>query len=246
MRDQHGAGSRPGIILAVRDEKRERAYLDALGTSVECTVLDNLKDLPGALRKHPCKGILIDVSLNVKATYMEKVRISDSVDAMPSATLNFDAKRGSIRLFMLNQKYGTAFSLDEFVGLCATYQPRVLYPRDQNALHLNARLSSSPAFGEDTEYTFTMYVTGSGCFLHTVNRTGFQPNEMVWIDFVGLSNRSPVQGKVCWKCEWGVSHAAPGIYVSFESILESQHEEIRSLSAAEQSQSAGLSPLLSM
>jgi hypothetical protein len=148
---------------------------------------------------------------------------------MPSATLNFNAGSGEIKILMADTRHGTARTLEHFLRLCATFQAEVIYPDQQNALHLNALLSRSPDFGEDAERTFTMDISGSGCFLFTAGKSGFEPEQVVWIDFVGLSQRRPVRGKVCWKCEWGVSDSVPGIYVSFESILESQHKEIKRL-----------------
>jgi hypothetical protein len=220
---------KPRIILAVRDAKRKKVYLAEIESCAECTVTETLREIPDLLRQGPYKGILIDVHLNVKANFMEKIKISDSLDAMPSATLNFDAGRGLIRLLMLNQNHGAARTLEEFTMLCSSFQPKIIYPHNQSAVHLNAVLSAGPAFDGDIEHTFTMNVSGGGCFLFTASRSSFQPQDMVWIDFVGLANRSPILGKVCWKCEWGVSHAVPGIYVSFESMLEAQYEEIQSL-----------------
>jgi hypothetical protein len=222
---------KPRIILCVKDEKRRDGYLVALEPLSECTLTDSLKSIPDILRQGPYEGILIDVYLNIKASYMEKVKISDSLDAMPSATVNFDARSGSIRLLMLNQDYGTARSLEEFTVLCSIFQPKIIYPHNQDALNLNALLSPTPNFDVDIEYTFTTNISGGGCFLFTASQTGFQPQDMVWIDFVGLDNRNPIQGKICWKCSWGVSHSVPGIYVSFESILEAQFKEIKSLIA---------------
>lgn len=220
---------KPGIILAVKDAARKNAYLSALAAHADCTVLERLGEIPEQLRRCAYKGIVIDINLNVRANHMEKVKISDSLKTMPSAIVNFDAGHGLIRLLMLDNGYGNVRTLEEFAAVCAAFEPEILYPDNRDGLHLNALLSTSPAFGPDSEKTFTMYVSGSGCFFFTANNTCFQQHDTIWIDFVGLADRTPVMGKIHWKCEWGVSHMAPGIYVSFESILESQHEEIMSL-----------------
>jgi hypothetical protein len=96
-------------------------------------------------------------------------------------------------------------------------------------LHLNAIISTSPEFREETEKTFTMFISGSGCFLFTANPEIYQPGSVVWIDFVGISERKPIMGKICWQCLWGVAHSVPGIYVQFESVLECQYDEISAL-----------------
>jgi hypothetical protein len=96
-------------------------------------------------------------------------------------------------------------------------------------LRLNAIISAAQEFGEDSEKTFTMFLSGSGCFFFTATPERFEPRSSVWIVFVGIRNREPIQGRVRWQCPWGVSHKVPGIYVEFESILESQYDEITTL-----------------
>jgi hypothetical protein len=219
----------PKIILAARDRVRREAFLSALESSAQCTVTETLREIPSLLRQQPYKGILIDVFLNVKANFMEKLKIADSLDAMPCATLNFDAVRRQVRLLMLNNNHGTARNLKEFISLCDTFQPQIIYPQNQDGLYLNAVLSTEPHKGGNAERTFAMSISAGGCFLFTANHEAYRPQDTVWVDFVGLENRSPIMGKICWKCDWGVSHAVPGIYVSFESMQEDQYEEIRNL-----------------
>jgi len=220
----------PRIILVVSDVKRKEAYLSELGSSVELYLAESLREIPRLLRQAPCNGILIDVSLKVKASHMDKVRISDSLEAMPSATVNMDG-RGSIRILMLNQRHGSARTVEEFTALCAAFHPATDYPDDLRSLRLNAIISTSPEFGQDSEKTITMFISGSGCFLFTATPERYQPQSGVWIDFVGISERKPILGKVFWQCPWGVSHKVSGIYVGFELILESQHSEITALLA---------------
>jgi hypothetical protein len=222
--------AKPRIILAVADAKRREAYISGLGSAAELTLTESLRDIPKLLRQAPCNGILMDVFLKVKASHMDKVRISDSLESMPSATLNLDGG-GSIRILMLNQRHGSARTVGEFVGLCAAFQPANIIPEDLRSLRLNAVISTSPVFGQDSEKTITMFISGSGCFLFTASPERYQPQSVVWIDFVGISERKAILGKVCWQCPWGVSHKVSGIYVAFESILESQHYEITTLLA---------------
>lgn len=217
------------IVLAVRDGARRDRYLSALASYVDCTVTDTLGEIPQLLRQQPYKGILIDVFLNVKANFMEKLKIADSLDAMPCATINFDAIRGHIRLLMLNNNHGTAGTLEQFASLCETFQPKIIYPQNRDGLYLNAVLSTAPEMAENAERTFAMSLSAGGCFLFTARQEAYKPQDTVWLDFVALEDRTPIMGKISWKCDWGVSDAVPGIYVSFESMLESQYEEIRNL-----------------
>lgn len=230
-KDREETMDKPGILMAVRDAGRAKAYVAVLESLAECTVLGSLREIPGMLRQRPFRGILIDIHLMVKANYMDRVRISDALDAMPSATLNLDNRTGSVRLLMLNQTHGTARTPEDFIRLCSAFQPQVIYPHDQDSLHLNAVLSTTPGFDAEPEHTFTMKVSGGGCFLFTASRDRYQPEDTVWIDFVGLANRHPIQATVCWKCDWGVAHMVPGIHVRFESMLEAQFEEIAALLA---------------
>lgn len=225
--------SKPIIILAVSDAGRREAYLAALDSYADLTLSGTLKEIPKLLRQAPCQGILIDIFLKVRASHMDKVRIADSLDAMPSATLNLDAKNGSIRMLMLNQRHGSAKTVEEFVGLCASFQPAVIYPADICPPSLNAIISTSPEFANDSEKTFSSFISGSGCFIFSSSPERFAQDSTVWIDFVGISERKPILAKVCWQFPWGVSHNLSGIYVEFESILESQYKEITAVMAKE-------------
>lgn len=220
----------PRIILAVTDTKRKEAYISALGSTADLTVTDAVRDIPKLLRQAPCNGILMDVILKVKASHMDKVRISESLDSMPSATLNLDGG-GAIRILMLNQRHGSARTAGEFVGLCSAFQPANIFPEDLRSLRLNAIISTTSDFSQFSEKTITMFISGSGCFLFTASPERYHPHSLVWIDFVGISERKPILGKVCWQCPWGVAHRVSGIYVAFDSILESQHYEITTLLA---------------
>lgn len=226
-----GEEARPRIILAVSDGKRKEAYLSALGPSADLTLTESLRDIPKLLRQAPCNGILLDLFLKVKASHMDKVKIADSLEAMPSATLNLDERTGTIRILMIHQKVGSARTVGEFVSLCAAFQPSTIIPYDLYSLRLNAIISTTSEFGKGSEKTITMFITGSSCFLFTATPERYQTQSAVWIDFVGLSERKQILGRVCWQCPWGVSNKVSGIYVGFEAILESQYEEILSLLA---------------
>jgi Tfp pilus assembly protein PilZ len=228
-----GPVDNPRIILAVSDVKRRDVYLSALGTGADLILTDTIRDIPKLLGQGACSGILIDVVLRIKASHMDKVRISDSLEAMPSATLNLDGRNGTVKILMLNKSFGNAGTVSEFIELCGSYQPTQVYPLDLISLRLNAILSKTPEFIPDAEKTITMFISGSGCFLFTPSPEAYEPNSLIWIDFVGIGDRSPVKGRVCWQCPWGVSHKVSGIYVEFEEIFEGQSDEIAGLLAKE-------------
>jgi Tfp pilus assembly protein PilZ len=224
---------KPRIILAVSDEKRRNLYLSALAAGADMIVTETIRDIPKLLRQGSCSGILIDVVLRIKASHMDKVRISDALEAMPSATLNLDGRSGTVKILMINKSFGNAGTVSEFIELCCSYQPNQVYPVDLSSLRLNAILSKSPEFIPDAEKTITMFISGSGCFLFTPSPEAYDPNSPIWIDFVGIGDRSPIKGRVCWQCPWGVSHKVSGIYVEFEEILVGQSDEIAGLIAKE-------------
>lgn len=213
------------IILAVKDPKRQAAYREAFEEYADCVVVDALRLIPGLTGKAAYHGILIDLPLNVRATYLEKLQISDSLAVIPNAILNLSPKSGAIKLLMAAGGDGSASTLTQFISLCTATVPRIVYPHNRVPLNLNALLSPAPAFGVDAEKAFTMNVSEGGCFLATPAGR-FQPQETVWIDFVGVDNRATVKGRVCWRREWGAAHAAPGIGVCFEAIDVALHREL--------------------
>jgi len=216
------------LILAVKDPKRQAAYREALEEYADCEIVDALRRIPGLTGKKPFHGILIDLPLNVRSTYLDKLQISDSLAVIPNAILNMSPGGGAIKLLMAAGKDGSAATLAQFISLCAATVPRVVYPHNRVPLNLNALLSPTPAFGADAEQAFTMNVSEGGCFLATTAGR-FQLQETVWIDFVGFDHRAAVKGRVCWRREWGTAHAAPGIGVCFEVIDVALHREIMTL-----------------
>lgn len=216
------------IILAVKDPKRQAAYRAALEEYADCVVVDALRLIPGLTGKAPYHGILIDLPLNVRSTYLDKLQISDSLAVIPNAILNLSPGSGAIKLLMAAGGDGSTATLAQFIALCAATVPRIVYPHNRIPLNLNVLLSSTPAFGADAERTFTMNVSEGGCFLATAVGL-FQPQDMVWIDFTGLDHRAAVKGRVCWQRAWGTAHAAPGIGVCFEAIGVELHREIMAL-----------------
>lgn len=218
------------IILAVNNANRQEAYMKALCGVAECTVVEKLAEIPDLLRANSFNGILIDIQVRVRTDYMETVRILDPI-TMPVAILNINETDSLIKLFMINDKNGGAKSLEEFLARCSDHKTKILYPCNQAGLNLNATISTSDVVNRYTENTFAIGLSSSGCFLFTSNSEKFSINDRVWIDFVGLTNRRPVLGKIRWKCNWGETHSIPGIYVDFESMHESQHKELKALLA---------------
>lgn len=220
---------KPKILLAVREKKRREFYLSLLETCADCEALEQLSDIPANTGKIPFNGLIIDLPMYVKATYMEKVHIDESIHAMPSAVINFKDK--SAHILMIECRYGIAKSIEDLIEVCSSHQPRVVYPRDRIDIHLNARLSISRPLSGDAERTCTMNVSKGGCFLFTVNCDRFEPGMPVYFEFPVLKDRTLIVGKVRWKREWGTTHSAPGIGISFESITEGQQLEMESIIA---------------
>lgn len=220
---------KPRIILAVRDKKRRDFYLSQLDPIAVCEVLDQLNDIPTRTGKIAFNGLIIDLPMYVKATYMEKVHIDESLHAMPSAVINF--KERCAHILMIENRYGSAKTLESLITVCTVHRPKVVYPRDRVDLHLNARLSTSRPLPISAERTCTMNVSKGGCFMYTVDSERFEPGMPVYFEFPVLKDRNLIIGTVRWKREWGTTHSAPGIGISFESIGEGQLLEIESIIA---------------
>lgn len=220
---------KPKILLAVKEKKRREFYLSLFEPFADCEVLEQLNDIPTKTGKIPFNGLIIDLPMYVKATYMEKVHIDESIHAMPSAVINFKDK--SAHILMVECRYGIAKTIEDLISVCILHQPRVVYPRDRIDMHLNARLSVSRQLSDDAERTCTMNVSKGGCFLFTVEFDRFEQEMSVFFEFPVLKDRTLIVGKVRWKREWGTTHSAPGIGISFESITEGQQLEIESIIA---------------
>ena len=218
--------SSPLVLLVSRSASRTQVYREALDArGISCLAISELKEVALLASGTPLSGILLDMPVLIKASPGDKAAAEDILKALPSAYLNIAPATDSIKLLTANDTQGIAKSLDEFAELCKGFAPRLVRPKDRYPLHLQALLITTPA-QDSPERTVTLNASSKGCFLFTANPE-LQLEQQVNIQFIGLTDTTPVIATICWLRLWGTAkHHIPGIGVNFTTISESQQAQI--------------------
>lgn len=220
--------SAPCLILVTRSETRAQVYRDALELrGVACHPITELREVAPLAAQTAFSGILLDMPVVTKASPSEKGAIEDVLQALPSAYLNIAPATDTIKLLMATGNHGSARSLEEFLAICQAFPPRQVRPNDRAPLHLNALLYH-PENEQVPEQTVTLNVSEDGCFLFSTNPAN-APEQQVRIDFIGLTDRTPIIATIRWVRHWGEVHHMPGIGVNFEQISKAQLLQLSSL-----------------
>lgn len=221
--------STPLILLVSRSASRSQCYREEFDKlEISCLVISEVKEVPTLTAGTPFSGILLDMPVLIKASATDKAALEDILKALPSAYLNIAPASDAIRLLTADGTQGIAKNVDEFALLCKEFTPRLVRPGDRFPIHLNALLAGE-ATPEHQEQTVTLNLSSRGCFLFSAN-PDLQVDQDVTINFVELTDTTPVQATICWLRRWGEKgRHIPGIGVKFTKTTQKQDEHILKL-----------------
>ncbi len=223
-----GTEQPPRILLAVADESRRQAYEEFLAREqVVWHTVSSLREMADHAAVEPCHAILLDMVLIVRSSRGEKILADDALRALPHARLNVSPRSSEIVILAGGEVRGSITTLVDYLRYCRTQPLRLVHPRDRLPLYLHALLSTTPDMAA-AERTACLDVSAHGCFLFTA-AVDIGPKASVWIQFVTLTDQSPIRATVRWKREWGASIEFPGIGVHMEEMTPGQEAEIRVL-----------------
>ena len=213
------------IILVVNNDARKSTYLGLLEKhDVSWNVVESLKEAVKLATAEPHNGILIDMPLMIRTSPVMKIAVEDLLGALPGATLNFNASSGGLRLLPRGDKSSSCSSIDQFIGTCAAFRPKILFPKTRAPLHYNVLLDVSSDLA-NPERTVCIDISVGGCFLFCV-RDDVAIGSTVWIKLVGLNHDTPIEGLVRWVCRWGTTNKIPGIGVEFMNLPKELQKQI--------------------
>jgi len=218
----------PRILLAVADEDRRQVYEEFLAReqAVWHTV-SSLREMADRASSEPCHAILLDMVLIVRSSRGEKMLAEDALRALPHARLNVSPRNREIIILAGGEVRGSITTLVDYLQYCRTQPLRTVHPRDRLPLYLHALLSTTPDIAA-AERTSCLDVSAHGCFLFTAD-PAISPKTSVWIQFVTLTDQTPIRATVRWKREWGASIEFPGIGVHMDEVTPGQEAEIHAL-----------------
>ncbi len=221
--------SSPLILVISRSETRVQVYREALESiGASCLATSDLKNAPVLAASTPMNGIAIDMPVRIKASSNDKALVEDMLLALPSVYLNVSPATDTIKILTATGTKGTFRTFEQFVAACANFQARVVRPKNRVELNLNALLYHDAASGVAPEQTVTLNVSPEGCFLFSTH-PDIEVNQQIVIDFVGLTDRTPIMASVRWLQTWGKDNLIPGIGVMFVRLSKAQRIELQAL-----------------
>jgi len=214
------------IVVAAQPELRDCYQQQVAAPDVLCDSVASLEELFETLKETPYNGLLIDLATLVKANKAEKTLCHEILRLYPTLRLKWDESSEQLRCLLYGNITNTRMSLETFIDEhCRPFEARRIRSDKRVKLHYNALISKDDKFQRlDVERSTTLDISIGGCSLLTNQQ--WELSETVWLRFVEFEDQTPVQAKICrWTC-WGTPMKIPSIGVCFESLTESQTEQI--------------------
>jgi hypothetical protein len=204
------------IILVVKNPERRAQYIDKLAEyGLSCCGADSLQEAVKHAAEEPHCGILIDIQQMLRISPSQKTEAEDMLNGLPSATMNIHAGSGAIRILPRGALVSGCSSLDQFVSVCVSFIPKLIFIRKREPVHFNVLLDRTSAF-DRPDKTVCIDISTGGCFLFCVWED-IMIGDTVWIKMPETERDAPIKAVVCWVRRWGTSPQIPGIGVSFET-----------------------------
>lgn len=128
--------------------------------------------------------------------------------------LNIHKSSGSIRILSRGELSSGCSSLEQFIGRCTQFNPKVISSRTRELIHHNVLLDRTPDFKDSHNKTVCLDISPGGCFVFCTWEE-IVVGDSVWIKLPETVKPSPVKAIVCWIRKWGISQDMPGIGVKF-------------------------------
>jgi hypothetical protein len=172
---------------------------------MDAVLLASLAELPRALETVVVCGILLELTLAIKASPPEKRITQDFVELYPSAKFRLAAPQVLI----------VGETLDGFVERCLKFKPRSARKSPRGVKHLAVHLSADQTF-EDAEKAVTINTSEGGYFVYSSRE--WIIGSRVWLRFPG--DKVAVRGTVRAFRPWGNNQSLPGIGIEVETKRE--------------------------
>lgn len=220
------------ILVVVKDEEAGDAYAHALSeVGAACDVVHSFDEMSQLATENCYNGFLLDILTLVRCGKEEKVIAYECINLFPVLRVKWEARQKKIKLSPLEQSFSpdTESALRFFIeSRCKTFPARSLRRSPRRQINLNLYYSTDPGFSaESTQQSFTINLGTHGLFLYSMQE--FPQGDTIWLRFLEFADQTPIPATVRWSQRWGVTRCIPGAGVKFESLTESQDQEIRKL-----------------
>ncbi len=213
------------IILIARNSPKLNQYKKYLAEKrIRFYAIQSEAQLENILEIIPVNGIMVDITTAIKATGTEKMLISSLEEYYPVVRVRWNDEKQGVDAMFPDDNVNT---FDDFVKKkCMKFDPRVMRTSQRTSVSLNVTISQNSGFVGKKEKTCTLNASDTGLFVITASPF-WQEKQKLYVRINELSNQAGIEGTIVRKIEWGEEKlTTPGISIRFDSILDSQQDEL--------------------
>ncbi len=213
------------IILLAKESSAQKHYKEFfIENGIRFFSIASEAQLENILEIIPVNGIVADIRTTLKATGTEKLLYTKLEDIYPFIRVRWDEDEQNINTIYPDDHVN---DLNEFIeNVSLKFDPRVMRTSNRTELSLNVIISDNEEFSGYTEKTCTQNISETGLFVIT-SSPYWKENSKLFIVINEITSRTPIRCTVVRKISWGEENlATPGVSIRFDSILDSQQDEL--------------------
>ncbi|MEA3543694.1 MAG: PilZ domain-containing protein, partial [Thermodesulfobacteriota bacterium] len=216
------------IIVTADKELRNFCLQQTEKLGVDCDTVTSLSELFEDQSEIYYHGLLIDLSVSIKAGREEKNKAHEFLPHFPLLRLKWNSETQKLNCLLQNSVGHAGITIATFIDHhCRPFKPRKIRVEKRLPLHFSVLISQDSKFQRsEVERSTTLDISPGGCSLLTTQQ--WDINTCIWLRFVQMEDQTPIKGIICrWIC-WGTPMKIPSIGVRFESLTESQQQQLSS------------------
>lgn len=216
------------ILVIAPDNKTGATYtimLRQLG--IQSILASETLDILHILRTTPLHGILLNMPTFLRMQGEGKGIFNDVLSSFPLLRCRVDHDSTTLTVFEHGNDTPEQ-ALARFAEQCKAAQPRAIRRIERTAATCCILLSQNPTFAPGvTERTMTINATELGLFCFSTHL--WKPGATAWIQFLDLTDKTPISATVVHSVRWAKGCRIPGCGMQFSSITSEQRNELRAL-----------------
>jgi PilZ domain len=223
-----GDGAQIRLLLVVEDHSARECYCRELSPcGAEVVVVADIFPVDDEVAEQRFHGLLFDIRSKMKAIRRNKAEVYRLTARFPTAHLQHDGLRGTVRVFHPGQ--GAENDLTDFVSThCRRRQPQKLRSSPRKLAYLPVLLWIDDA-QQRSRRLVTRDISPGGCFLVSYQR--YRLGKRLRLEFTAEHKLGTLAAEVASVVIWGTGRELPGIGVEFTELTPEQAATLQQLCA---------------
>ncbi len=216
------------ILAIAGDNKAGEAYLHLIerfgGTGILASETESILT---TMRTVPLNGVLINMPTLLRLHGEGRGEFNDILSCFNVLRCRIDRESGELTVFEQGQA-SPEQAVSQFITQCAALPARTIRREERIPATFSVLLSPSATFEPDaTERTITINASEHGVFCFSTKL--WKPGATAWLQFLDLSDKTPISGMVMHATRWGKGCHQPGCGLRLTAITPEQQAEYSAL-----------------